>query len=116
MNVKVVKPSILQFLASIPKDSGENPYEYKECGKAFRCYLNSRRYWGSWMAQLVGHLMLDFGLGHDLSVVRASPMLDYAQSAWDPLASALPPPLVHTHLSQKKSCRRHEKNHTEEKL
>ena len=28
--------------------------------------------WGTWVAQLVKHLTLDFSLGHDLRVVRSS--------------------------------------------
>ena len=29
--------------------------------------------WGTWVAQLVKHLTLDFGLGHDLTVRRFKP-------------------------------------------
>ena len=31
-------------------------------------------YWGVWVAQSLEHLTLDFGSGHDLRVVRWSPM------------------------------------------
>ena len=31
-------------------------------------------YKGTWMAQSVEHLILDFGLGHDLMVLRLSPL------------------------------------------
>ena len=40
--------------------------------------------WGTWVAQLVEHLTLDFGSGHDRSVVGSSnPCLGFS----------LPPPL-----------------------
>jgi len=29
--------------------------------------------WGTWVAQLIRHPILDFGSGHDLRVVRLSP-------------------------------------------
>ena len=31
---------------------------------------------GTWVAQSLKHLALDFGSGHDLTVVRSSPMSD----------------------------------------
>ena len=47
------------------------------------------------MAQLAEHPTLDFGSGHDLRVVRSSPMSDSAlsgESAGDSLSLLLPPP------------------------
>ena len=34
-----------------------------------------KRQWRAWVAQPGKHLTLDFGSGHDLRVVRSSPML-----------------------------------------
>ena len=71
--------------------------------------------WGAWVAQSVKHLTLDFGSGHDLSVVRFSPELGSRLTprwAWSllkilslPLLLPLPPAHVRAHshyLSQKK--------------
>ena len=42
---------------------------------------------GTWMAQLVEHLTLDFGIGHDLMVCEFEPQVglhaDSTGSAWD---------------------------------
>ena len=45
---------------------------------------------GAWVAQSVEHLTLDFGSGHDLRVVRSSPLSGSmlgVESAWDSLFS-----------------------------
>ena len=36
--------------------------------------------WGAWVAQSVEHPTLDFGSGHDLRLVKSSPMLGSALS------------------------------------
>ena len=55
---------------------------------------------GHWVAQSVQYLTLDFGSGHDPTVVRSSPVLGSMPGmmpAWDSF-SPLPPPL---HIPQK---------------
>jgi len=52
------------------------------------------------VVQLVKHLTLDFGSGHDLRVVRSSPALGSVLAvgpAWDSLSA--PPPLLSLSLS-----------------
>ena len=48
------------------------------------CPFKVKKFRGAWVAQLVKHLTLDFGSGHDLGVmilaVRSSPMLGSALS------------------------------------
>ena len=47
-------------------------------------------FWGSWVAQSVKHLTLDFGSAHDLRVVRLSPGLGSmlgVEPAWDSLSA-----------------------------
>ena len=51
---------------------------------------------GTWMAQSVKHLTLDFNTGHDLTVVESRPML----FAWSLLGILSPPPLLTFSLSQ----------------
>jgi len=51
--------------------------------------------WGTWVAQSVKLLNLDFCSGHDLRVMRSSPALGSAvggESAWDSLPVLLSPP------------------------
>ena len=57
---------------------------------------------GTWVAQLVKRLTLEFGSGHDIMVVRSSPELSLVLSvepAWDFLSLSLSAPLsfAHTH-------------------
>ena len=58
-------------------------------------------YGGPWVAQLVGHLTLGFGSGHDLTVCefepRVGPWADGGQPVWDPLSA---PPLLTLPLSK----------------
>jgi len=59
-------------------------------------YIKQIIHHGAWVAQLVKHLILGFGSGHDLRVMRSSPMLGSAltmESALDsfPLPFPLPP-------------------------
>ena len=60
----------------------------------------NRRKWGTWVAQSVKHLLLDFSSGHDLVVRGIEPLVwlctESTGLAWDPLSSFLhasPPPL-----------------------
>ena len=43
--------------------------------------------WGTWVAQLIKHLTLDFGSGHDLTVCEFEPQMglhaDSVEPAWD---------------------------------
>ena len=52
------------------------------------------------MVQSVGHLTLDFGLGHDLSVRKFNPHFRLCagsvESAWDSLSLPLPCSCLHT--------------------
>lgn len=51
--------------------------------------------WGAWVAQFVKHLTPCFGSGHNVRVVRWSPMLGFMLSrefAWDSLSPSAPPP------------------------
>ena len=44
----------------------------------FKTYYNAtiiKNVWGTWVAQFVKHPALDFGSGHDLTVIRSSPVL-----------------------------------------
>ena len=49
--------------------------------------------WGTWVAQLVKHLTLDIGSGHNLIVCEIEPHVglhtDNAQPAWDSLSFSL---------------------------
>ena len=49
--------------------------------------------WGIWVVQLVKHLTLDFGSGHDLAVHEIEPCIglctDSVETAWDSLSSSL---------------------------
>ena len=50
--------------------------------------------WGAWVAQLLTCSTLDFGSGHDLTVVESSPMSGSVlgvQPAWDSLSLSLLP-------------------------
>ena len=53
--------------------------------------------WGAWVAQLVKHPTLDFGLGHDFMVHEFEPCIglcaDSVEPAWDSfsLSLSLPP-------------------------
>ena len=52
-------------------------------------------YWGAWVAQLLKHLTLNFGSGHDLTIHEIKPHVKLCASsvepAWDSLSlSALP--------------------------
>ena len=64
-------------------------------------------FWGAWVAQLVKHLTLDFGSGHDLTVCGIKPRVglyaDGVGPAWDSFSSVLfvPPPLLTLGLSLK---------------
>ena len=52
-------------------------------------------FWGTWVAQLVKRLTHGFSSGHDLRVVRLSPVLGSTitgESAWDSLPLLLPRP------------------------
>ena len=66
--------------------------------KIFHLNLFSMR--GAWLAQLVKHLTLDFGSGHDLSVVRYSSVPssilsgESAEGSVSPSPFALPPTCV----------------------
>ena len=46
------------------------------------------RFWGTWVAQSVKHLTLDFSPGHDLRVCEFKPHLS-AEPAWDSLSPSL---------------------------
>ena len=52
----------------------------KEMGKSWdwgsRGLIKSKNFKGAWVAQLVKHPTLDFSSGHDLRVLRWSPMSD----------------------------------------
>ena len=54
-------------------------------------------FWGTWVTQLVKHLTLDFGSGHELAVCEFTPCIrlhaDSAEPAWDPLSFPLSLPL-----------------------
>ena len=53
----------------------------------------------AWVAQLVGYPTLGFGSGHELGVVRSSPVLGsmlHIESAWDCLSPSVLPPLTRT--------------------
>ena len=41
-------------------------------------YSHKKTHKGAWVAQLVKHLTLDFDSGHDLMIMRLSPMSDSA--------------------------------------
>ena len=64
--------------------------------KFFLKVLTTRKgnFGGTWVAQSVKHLTLDFGSGHDLTVRGIEPRVglcaDSAEPTWDPL----PPPLA----------------------
>ena len=66
---------------------------------------------GAWVAPLGKHLTLDFGSGHDLSVLGIEPSVglcaDSAEPAWDSLSPLCPSPLTHTlslKLTNKGDC------------
>lgn len=63
------------------------------------------------MAQLVGHLTLDFGSGDEVGVVRLGPMSGFMLSVQSacPCPSALPPTLTHV-LSLKQMNNNDKKN------
>ena len=66
--------------------------------------LITKYVWGSWVAQLVEHPTLDFGLGHDPMVMGSNPLLGSVLSvepAWDPLSLFLCPPPCALFLSLK---------------
>ena len=52
---------------------------------------------GTWVAQSVKHLILDFSSDHDLTVCEFKPhtglCADSVQPAWDSLCLSAPPPL-----------------------
>jgi len=67
---------------------------------------------GAWVAQLFEHQMLDFGLGHDLRVVRLSPLSGPPERGaclrFSPSPSVPFSPLTHSHslsLSKKDTFR-----------
>ena len=63
--------------------------------------LRSEYHWGTWVAQSVQHLALDFGLGHDLTVHEIEPCVglcaDNKEPAWDSLSLSLPLPCLLAH-------------------
>ena len=76
-----------------------------ECKKNREIKNNSN--WRSWVAQSAKCLTLDFGSGHDLTVVGSSPVSDITKSAWGSLSPSRgpSPTCMHVHacaLSQKK--------------
>ena len=62
-----------------------------------RAYVKSVS-WGTWVAQSVKHLTLDFGSGHDLTVHEFEPHIyaDSAKPAWDSLSLPLCPSPAHS--------------------
>jgi len=46
---------------------------FRICKRGY-IHLKMNQKWGAWVAQLVEHLTLDFGSGHDLGFVKLSPM------------------------------------------
>ena len=56
---------------------------------------------GTWVAQWVEHLTLDFGSGHDLMVCGIKPCVrlrdDSTEPAWDCLSLSLPLPHSYMH-------------------
>ena len=54
--------------------------------------------WGTWVAQWVKHLTLDFSLGHDLRVRGFEPRVELCVNctapAWDSLCPSLSAPLL----------------------
>ena len=60
--------------------------------------INFNNYWGTWVAQSVKSLALDFGSGHDLMVRGFEPHVRLcagsAESTWDSLSFSAPPLLV----------------------
>ena len=60
--------------------------------------LKTDKFEDAWVAQLVKHPTLDFGLGHDLRDMRSSPTLGSglsAEAAWVSPSFTLAPPPVH---------------------
>ena len=53
---------------------------------------------GSGVAQVVKHLTLDFGMGHDLMFCEFESCTDSVEPAWDSLSHSLPLPLPHSCL------------------
>ena len=57
------------------------------------------------MAQSIKHLILDFGLGHDLTVLEFEPCIrlcaDSEEPAWDSLSSLCPSPAPVLSFSKK---------------
>ena len=57
--------------------------------------------WAAWVAQSLKCPALDFGSGHDLTVVSLSPMSGSVLGvdlAWDSLSLSAPPSCMHTHV------------------
>ena len=61
--------------------------------RARKTKCKSSKAQGAWVVQLVEHLTLDFGSGHDLTVCELEPHIglqaDSAESAWDSLSLSL---------------------------
>ena len=51
---------------------------------------------GSWMAQLVKRLTLNFGSGHDLMVREFEPFVELCMEGMEPAWDSLSPQLAHT--------------------
>ena len=64
--------------------------------------LKGSIFWGTWVAQSVKRPAFDFGSGHDLRVVRSTPMLGSVlcgESAEDYFSLTLPLPFLMQYLS-----------------
>ena len=62
---------------------------------------------GTWVAQLINRLTLDFGSGHDLMIGEFKPLMglraDRVEPVWDSLSPSISaPPLLTFSLSQNK--------------
>ena len=72
------------------------------------------------MAQLVKHLALDFGSGHDLIVHEFKPHIrihtDSVEPAWDSLPLSLPLPICALFLSQNKLLKKQNKKKNNQKV
>ena len=50
-------------------------------------------YWGPWVAQLLKHLTLNFGSGHDLTICEIKPHVKLCASSVEPAWDSLSPSL-----------------------
>ena len=77
-------------------------------------YTRGYKVRGAWVAQLLEHLTLDFGSGHDFMVHETEPHIelctDSVEPAWDSLSVPLPNLCLHS-LSLSKKISKHLKNH-----